>query len=293
MISLFLNVEGTKSILDEDELDELLTSLANYRKRGFGVVKKIKQLAIQLLGQEQNKKVDDSEVIYNLLTKAVDRAEINNEQREEILPLLVSAVVGGGEIFPLLLHWIILRLSVDPEMQESLYRKLDTGSKQTASLHNLFGKTVSAIMYDIPYSPAIGPPRKMNQAIDFEGYSIPEGALVFAVHPNLLYAPHRFDRRHAEWLIDNTPPAGSQYPIFGAGQRSCIASDLSMNFLSVMISEIVRRWQFEPLVKPVGDGFDDTALEENIFDFKEDGSLLVPRYDTAIKFRRRHLPITC
>ena len=66
-----------------------------------------------------------------------------------------------------------------------------------------------------------------------------------------------------------------------------------MNFLSVMISEIVRRWQFEPLVKPVGDGFDDTALEENIFDFKEDGSLLVPRYDTAIKFRRRHLPITC
>ena len=253
----------------------------------------MKQIAVQLLNQEQSKKVDDAEVIYSLLLKAVDRAQIKYERREELLPLLISSVVGGGEIFPLLLHWMILRLSVDPETQENLYDRLDNGGRRSASLHPIFGKTASAIMYDIPYSPAIGPPRKMNQDIDnFEGYSIPEGALIFAVHPNLLYAPHRFDRRHAEWLIDNTPPAGSQYPIFGAGRRSCIASELSLNFLSVMMAEIVRRWQFEPLIKPVGNGYDDTALEENIFDFKEDGSLLVPKYDTAVKFRRRSSIVT-
>ena len=295
LLLVFLNCEGMENVLNEKELEDLLAALASYRKRGFGVVKKIKQVAMQLLNQEKNKKIDDAEIIYDLLLKCCNRLQLSSEEKEEILPLLVSAVVGGGEIFPLLLHWMILRLSVDPEMQESLCAKLDNtqsvGGKKS-SLHNIFPRTVSAIMFDIPYSPAIGPPRKLNKAIDFEDYSLPEGALVFAVHPNLLYSPHRFDRRHAEWLIDNTPPAGSQYPIFGAGQRSCIAAELSLNFLSIMLAEIVRQWQFEPNVKPMGNGFDDIEEAENIFDFREDGSLLIPRFNTALKFSRRSLPIT-
>ena len=59
-----------------------------------------------------------------------------------------------------------------------------------------------------------------------------------------------------------------------------------------MLAEIVRQWQFEPNVKPMGNGFDDIEEAENIFDFREDGSLLIPRFNTALKFSRRSLPIT-
>ena len=103
--------------------------------------------------------------------------------------VFVSATVGGAEIFPLLLHWIVLRLSVDPKAQEKLFNSLHMRADQPPS--PIFAQTVSACCLDCPYSAAIGPPRKLVRSLDFEGYHLPAECIVFAMHPGLKKAPHR------------------------------------------------------------------------------------------------------
>ena len=76
LLLVFLNCEGMENVLNEKELEDLLAALASYRKRGFGVVKKIKQVAMQLLNQEKNKKIDDAEIIYDLLLKCCNRLQL-------------------------------------------------------------------------------------------------------------------------------------------------------------------------------------------------------------------------
>ena len=113
-----------------------------------------------------------------------------SDTSSDLLPLLVSATVGGAEIFPLILHWIVLRLSVNAETQKLLFNELPANESQPPS-SALFTQTVSACCFDCPYSPAIGPPRKLLQEIDFDGIKLPAESIVFAMHPGLRKAPHR------------------------------------------------------------------------------------------------------
>jgi len=199
------------------------------------------------------------------IREILDRAIERTGAPEELLPLLVSATVGGSEIFPLLLHWQMLRLSVAPEMQEELYADLLKNSGGKRGFGPKFLKCVSACAKDCPASAAIGPPRKLVETLVVNNVEYPAEAIVFAMHPRL--------------CKDRVSPGDplkleslGSWPIFGAGPRSCTASELALNFLGALLADIVREYRIVP---------DESTLS---FEFREDGSLLVPANDVKLQF---------
>ena len=121
------------------------------------------------------------------------------------LPLLVSAAVGGGEIFPLIFEWIVRRLALEPELQE----ELRTESAEAGE--SLYGpKTAAAVseaMRQLPYAAAIGPPRKLIDDLQLQGgisrmlpvgAYIPNASMLFVMHPGLVLGE--------SWRESGTPP---------------------------------------------------------------------------------------
>eukprot|EP00746_Dinoflagellata_sp_MGD_P125634 gnl/MRDRNA2_/MRDRNA2_60445_c0_seq1.p1 gnl/MRDRNA2_/MRDRNA2_60445_c0~~gnl/MRDRNA2_/MRDRNA2_60445_c0_seq1.p1 ORF type:complete len:126 (+),score=24.77 gnl/MRDRNA2_/MRDRNA2_60445_c0_seq1:44-379(+) len=82
------------------------------------------------------------------------------------------------------------------------------------------------------------------------------------------------------WPLKLEGAVGS-WPMFGAGPRSCPASEQSLIFLAASIAGIVRDFRWEVADVPKGD-------VSWAFAYAEDGSLLVPAVDTKIKFTRRN-----
>ena len=276
LIELYLGSQP----LTSEEISLLLTAVAGYRKRGLGIVDKIQEIISNLLGN-QEKKLNYTETITHLLSKAVLRS---NAKKEEVLSLLVSATVGGSEIFPLLFQWIVLRMAVDTQTQDILYQELQLRQslgKKTITFGPLMQSCISACSLDCPVSAAIGPPRKIIQDFEYEEYAFPKEAIVFAMHPGLKNSPHiptegeDVDDDY-RWPIDlNTE---GSWPMFGTGSRSCCASQQSLNFLSAMLASIVNDYKWE-----VADKNDIKTM----FLYEEDGSLLIPLKDIKLKFTKR------
>jgi hypothetical protein len=69
----------------------------------------------------------------------------------------------------------------------------------------------------------------------------------------------------------------SNWPMFGMGERSCIASEMSVNFLSAMLCALITTYEIRPSkeaeLRPIGD----------LFTYKEDGSLLVPEQEISLQ----------
>jgi len=82
--------------LTADEVDRLLRAVAGYRRRG---IPNFVEVIARTFGV--SKKLSFTDEINGLLSEVVSRANVS----PELLPLLVSATVGGAEIFPLLLQW--------------------------------------------------------------------------------------------------------------------------------------------------------------------------------------------
>eukprot|EP00439_Symbiodinium_sp_Y106_P045416 s280_g5.t1 len=143
----------------------------------------------------------------------VEAAMARAGRKDDIgLPLLVAASVGGAEIFPTLMHWILLYLAHSEALLKEMYRAL----RSTA------------------YSVALGPPRKVLADSSVDGLEIPEGALLFALHPALV------DR-----ALEREPGPEedfSQYA-FGVGPRSCLGRPLAEAILPAVLGAILKRYE--------------------------------------------------
>lgn len=178
--------------LNDTELKQLLGAVAAYRKRTVVPNTPVLQRVVKLmrrLGMMPDGKDIYAQEIESILGEAVQRVSAP----PEVLPLLVSAVVGGAEIFPLLLHWAVLRLSADPRAQEQLFAELVDQHSRPEKLSGApsggwtktFVQAVAACACDCPVSAAIGAPRKLTKDLTFEGFTLPAECLVFAMHPGL------------------------------------------------------------------------------------------------------------
>ena len=283
LIELYLGSQP----LTSEEISSLLAAVTGYRKRGLGIVMKMKEIIFNLIGS-QDKKLNYAETITSLLSEAVRRSGV---KEEDVLSLLVSATVGGSEIFPLLFQWIVLRLAVDVQTQDKLYQELRTlqSSGKKVSSGSLFSSCISACALDCPVSAAIGPPRKVIKDFEYEGYAFQKENLIFAMHPGLKKSPHIaifegegkdfFDGDY-KWPVDLNIEGVKSWPMFGIGTRSCCASQQSMNFLCAMLASLIKDYKW------------DVANKKDIkkmFLYKEDGSLLVPKENIKLRFTSRRL----
>lgn len=75
------------------------------------------------------RRLDYAKQVRELLRDAIARTGCSPAEVEERLPLLVSACVGGGEIFPLLMHWTVRRLALEPQLQAEIRAELGKSSQ--------------------------------------------------------------------------------------------------------------------------------------------------------------------
>mmetsp|Transcript_40927 Transcript_40927/g.128214 ORF Transcript_40927/g.128214 Transcript_40927/m.128214 type:complete len:154 (+) Transcript_40927:359-820(+) len=148
-------------------------------------------------------------------------------------------------------------------------------------------RVVAQVMRQCPYSPALGPPRKVLYDVDVEDhhYTLPEGALLFVMHPGLergsaLPPPLRI--RGDGGAADEEEQAVA-LRMFGAGPRSCIAAETSFAFLGQALALVLKKWRWS--LPGYEDGGDDADhLARDLLAYTGDGSLLVPLHDTPLKF---------
>ena len=296
-----------------------MEATAGYRKRGSASLGQRFSRWLGLAGEEG--KVGYADQVGALLETALARSG----SPRELKPLLVSATVGGAEIFPLLLQWAVLRLAVDPSAQQRLHDDLRrpaepaTEVSSGAAAHGkaaancpgafgpLFIQAVAACARDCPVSAAIGPPRKLTSAVEFAGFMLPAEAIVFGMHPGLCAA-----EGGAPWETDK---ASTAMGAGNAGQGGAALRRRSKKELwPLELDGAVGSWPMfgaGPRACPASEqslNFLAASLASLVrhftwtldtassgggagagapFAFKEDGSLLVPARDTKIRFALR------
>lgn len=297
----------------------LLAATAGYRKRGSASLGQRFAQWLGLAGEEG--KVGYADQVGALLETVLARSGAPHELK----PLLVSATVGGAEIFPLLLQWAVLRLAVDPLAQQRLHDDLrrpaepateESGATADGKASNrprafgpLFIQAVAACARDCPVSAAIGPPRKLTSAVEFAGFMLPAEAIVFGMHPGLCAA-----QGGAPWETNKASSTA-----MGAGnaeQRDQALRRRSQKeeLWPLELDGAVSSWpmfgagpracpaseqslnflaaSLASLVRHFTWTLDTSssgggAGAEAPFAFKEDGSLFVPARDTKIRFTLR------
>lgn len=159
----------------------------------------------------------------------VEAAMARAGRKDDIgLPLLVAASVGGAEIFPTLMHWILLYLAREGKQQEAAREAAKSGDSEALL------KEMYRALRSTAYSVALGPPRKVLADSSVDGLEIPEGALLFALHPALV------DR-----ALEREPGPEedfSQYA-FGVGPRSCLGRPLAEAILPAVLGAILKRYE--------------------------------------------------
>ena len=250
-------------LLSIQERSDLLAALSGYRKRS-GAPK-----------SPFSTKLDYAEQVRGLLLTALRRSSRSEDEVQRLLPLLVSACVGGGEIFPLLIQWAVRRLAVEPSLQAEL---VEPSSSVSSSYSRKTARVVSAVLRQCPYSCAIGPPRKVLADVAMaDGRVLPAEAIVFAMHPGLARPSGEALPPLAE-ASESSELQQAALRLFGVGPRACTAAETSLAVLCCTLEAILRRYEVRV---PTG------VSTERLLAYAPDGSLLVPRYEVPLLLTRR------
>jgi len=181
---------------------------------------------------------------------------------EEILDETISILLGGYETTGSALVWALRWLATRPDVRKELEVEADTRSWIGTS-----GDTPTIMdTADAPIAHAIinetlrlscpvwTTPRKAVEDVTIGNVEIPAGAHVMISQ----HVTHRDDRVFSDpdkwdpyrWkdLNPQALPRGSYFP-FGAGNRLCIGKQFALSEAAIILLEIARRWQLDPVKK--------------------------------------------
>jgi len=180
-------------------------------------------------GKESQKRIDGAETIKRIVLGAMERA--GRDDAQVALPVLVASTVGGTEHIPNLLHWTFLYFMREPSRQEAARQAAIRGDSKSLM------KEIYAALRRMPYSGAIGPPRKIVEDVEAYDMLLPKGALVFAMHPAIV-----------DEALGREPPDNDDFSsyVFGVGPRACMGKQISEALLPAVVGAILRRYRVEP-----------------------------------------------
>lgn len=248
---------GETSLASDEELQRLMAATKKYsemrRKAKFGQS-----------GAGSKEPPPGAAEIRDIVITSLERSGRNDA--EAALPLLVAASVGGAEIFPTLLHWICLYFARHPDRQNAaaiLADRRDSAGLMT-EIYGALRRTA--------YSVALGPPRKVLADVEFDGFQIPEGSLLFAMHPAV-----------ADEELPRTAQAADENfrsYAFGVGGRSCLGQDLAEALLPAAVGTLLRSYHLS-----VPPGPDGSAALKAAGEMK--GQLMRPAGSPKLLWRKR------
>jgi|TARA_B100000513_G_scaffold66248_1_gene26210 hypothetical protein len=186
----------------------------------------------------------------------------------------------------------VRRVSVEYTLQDEL-RAENAAAGDDAIYTARTAGAVSDAMRQVPYSAAIGPPRRTLADVVLEpmegipqGALVPNGTLLFTMHPGMV-AGEKF-------RADGDPPPlradpeswtqaeiGDHDRIFGVGPRSCLSEAFALNFLNAVFAVALKNFR---LLGPPND-----LSRQQMFQYKEDGAHLAPLNNNVHLFAERIL----
>uniref|UniRef100_A0A0G4GFX2 Cytochrome P450 n=1 Tax=Chromera velia CCMP2878 TaxID=1169474 RepID=A0A0G4GFX2_9ALVE len=206
------------------------------------------------LAPNEKKRTALAQDIRSIILKGLQRLSASNSESDNedltriVLPLTVATITGGVDVLPTFFEWLVLYLASDPEKQ-SLLRQLDPVSPEG---HALYLKEIYRCLRVCPYSIGMGPPRRTIADVtitldpqDFDSpaeaeveerqsFTIPKGALLFALHPTVTDEAGRAAGASEEEY-------GRQ--AFGTGLRSCIGRPIAEGLLPLLVHDLLRKFE--------------------------------------------------
>ena len=160
----------------------------------------------------------------------------DEEMRDELLTLLVA----GHETTATSLAWAVERLSRHPDKLDRLRAEAEAGGEEylTATIQETLRlRPVISIVL-----------RKLTEPVQIAGYDLPAGVsvapCVYLAHRNPEVYPEPEAFRPERFL--ETPPGTYTWIPFGGGVRRCLGASFAQFEMTVVLRELVRRWQIRP-----------------------------------------------
>jgi cytochrome P450 len=211
---------GDDGLMSDQELTDWMAATKDFTEQSSRNMKGKK---------ESKKRIDGAERIKEIVLGAMERA--GRDDAHIALPVLVASTVGGTEHIPNLLHWTFLYFMREPSRQEAAAQAAIRGDSKSLL------REIYAALRRMPYSGAIGPPRKIVADVEAYDMLLPKGALVFAMHPAIV-----------DEALGREPPDHDDFSsyVFGVGPRACLGKQISEALLPAVVGAILRRYRVEP-----------------------------------------------
>jgi cytochrome P450 len=230
-------------------VDRLLL-LRRWRVRQAGI--KFETLISQMIAERRRQQDDRGDLLSMLLSRNAsenDQLITDRQIRDEAVTLFI----GGFENIATALTWTWYLLAQNPQIQQRLYREVDTVlSGRLPTTEDLPHLTYTRMVFEESmriYPPV---PRLVRTALrDYKagGYTIPAGAMVvvsqYLMHRDARYysAPLRFDPERWTPAAKSSRPAYSYFP-FGGGPRRCIGEGFAYMEGILLLATLASRWRF-------------------------------------------------
>mmetsp|Transcript_177 Transcript_177/g.536 ORF Transcript_177/g.536 Transcript_177/m.536 type:complete len:466 (-) Transcript_177:56-1453(-) len=172
-------------------------------------------------------------IIRQLVDTVLARYTARGGDNAELLrPMLANAAIGGAELLPGLLQWIFIIFAQEPALQATAASAAAAGNRD-ALLGLMYG-----VLRRAPFGVALGPPRCVLTETVVDGICLPEGAMLFAMHPAI--ADSALRRSPAD-----SPASGEEFAsyAFGVGPRKCIGRELVETVLVGAVGEVLKRYR--------------------------------------------------
>jgi len=200
--------------------------------------------------------------IRRIVSTVLERA--GRTDLDQALPLVVAASIGGAEILPGFIHWIMLYYAAHRAEQE------DAAEAALAFDSALLLSKLYAVLRRVPYSVAIGPPRRVMSDAEIGDMTLPSGAMLFAMHPAITDSAVGLQASTKAYDADFSEFA------FGVGTRTCLGRTIAEAVLPAVAGGLLRRYR-------VSFGKSSDTMPEGDLQ----GQLMVPVKPPALRWEPR------
>ena len=203
-------------------------------------------------------RAEADEMIFEL----IDKRRAANEERDDILSMLVAArhedgspmshqelrdelmtlLVAGHETTASELAWAFERLARSPEVVRRLHSEIDAGDGDA-----YVSATIQETLRRRPVLPNSAP-RLVKQPVEIGGWTYPPGVCLVAnaylIHHDPRIYPDPYAFRPERWL-DQTPGTYTWIP-FGGGRRRCLGASFALLEMKVVLKAVLSRYEVAP-----------------------------------------------
>jgi cytochrome P450 len=194
-----------------------------------------------------------SDDLISLLLDARDGDEqlSNDEVRDQILIFLLAGHETTSSALTFALHLIGRHPDIQQGIRDEVAAVVGDARPTPSQLHSGLPFTTAVLkeaMRMYPSAPFVG--RRLSEASEVDGYSIPAGAdavvSIWSIHhdPELWPDPDTFDPKR---FMEGDPANRYAWMPFGAGPRACIGQHFSMMESVAALAVLIRTFDIESL----------------------------------------------